>query len=493
MNEYCFVGIPAPRKKGVYYMKKKMLILAVLSLCALMLLAACTESPVTPPESETWLCACGEGSSGKFCPECGAPKPTETTAGAATDRAEASTEPDTAETQAATAPETTEDGTEVPTEPVTAARRYDYFAADVKDDVTIDRSQYTGMELKLPASLQITDQAVMDYIDHLRFQKRTADNGTTQVKDQPMKWGDDAYIYYKGVIDGEEFEGGSNWNDATPYTLGLGSGAFIPGFEEGLVGVIPANATKESPAEVHVTFPEDYGNELAGKDAIFYVAVEYAVQYTLPAYTRDFVENTLQYECKEDFYASDTAYLSEFEGFVREYLEGQIAQSLENARIDALWSYLTEVAVCKNHPQMELDYYYNLYVEEVEYYYDYYKSYGGTSFTDQYPTLDAFANSYVGVEEGGDWKAELQSISRDMVSKDMISYAIAELEGMETVTEEEFKAELAYWVEYYQGYMTESEILASMGEGTIRAAALGEKIQKWLLEQATFTFESAAE
>ena len=485
-------------------MKKNMLILAVLSLCALMLLAACTESPVAPPESETWLCACGEGSSGKFCPECGAPKPTDTAAGTATDTAEDSTEPDTAETQAVTtdgAADTaedgtengTEDGTEAPTEPVTAAPRYDYFAADVKADVTIDKSQYTGMELKLPASLQITDKAVMDYIDHLRFQKRTADNGTAQVKDQPMKWGDDAYIYYKGVMDGEEFAGGSTWNDASPYTLGLGSGAFIPGFEEGLVGVIPANATKDTPAEVHVTFPEDYGNELAGKDAIFYVAVEYAVQYSLPAYTRDFVENTLKYECEGDFYASDAAYLSEFEGFVREYLEGQIAQNLESAKIDALWSYLTEVAVCKNHSQMELDYYYNVYVDEVEYYYDYYKSYGGTSFTDQYPTFDSFANSYVGVEEGGDWKTELQNISQDMVSKDMISYAIAELEGMEAVTEEEFKAELKYWVEYYQGYMTESEILASMGEGTIRAAAFGEKIQKWLLEQATFTFESAAE
>ena len=112
---------------------------------------------------------------------------------------------------------------------------------------------------------------------------------------------------------------------------------------------------------------------------------------------------------------------------------------------------------------------------------------------EQYPTFDAFANSYVGVGEDGDWKAELQDISKNMVCKDMISYAIAELEDMKTVTEEEFKAELKYWVDYYQGYMTEAEILSNMGEETIRAAAFGEKIQKWLLEQATFTFESAAE
>ena len=474
-------------------MKKNMLILAVLSLCALTLLMACTANTVTPPEAETWLCACGVGSSGKFCPECGAQKPAETTADVTTDAAGDVTEPDTAETNAETTGNGTEGATEAPTEHVTAAPRYDYFAADVKADVTIDKSQYTGMELKLPASLQVTDKDVMDYVDYLRFQKRTADNGAAQMKDQPMKWGDDAYIHYKGVIDGEEFSGGSNWNDASPYTLGLGSGAFIPGFEAGLIGVIPANATKDNPVEVHVTFPENYGNELAGKDAVFYVAVEYAVQYSLPAYTRDFVEKTLQYECEEEFYASDAAYLSEFEGFVRTYLEGQKEQDLEYAKIDALWNYLTEAATCQNHPQLELDYYYNAYMDEIEYYYDYYKSYGGSSFTEQYPTFDAFANSYVGVGEDGDWKAELQDISKNMVCKDMISYAIAELEDMKTVTEEEFKAELKYWVDYYQGYMTEAEILSNMGEETIRAAAFGEKIQKWLLEQATFTFESAAE
>jgi hypothetical protein len=142
---------------------------------------------------------------------------------------------------------------------------------------------------------------------------------------------------------------------------------------------------------------------------------------------------------------------------------------------------------------MELDYYYNAYVSEIEYYYDYYKSYGGAAFTEQYPTLDDFARAYVGIEKDGDWKAELTAVSRNMVTKDMIGYAIAEMEGIKTVTEEEYKAEMKYWLDYYQGYMTEEEIVAQMGENIIRASAFGEKIQKWLLEQATFVFESQAE
>ena len=476
-------------------MKKHSLIL-VLTLCLLTLtaLVSCNGGDDRPTDTaaETWVCDCGNANSGKFCSECGAQKPVEETTAPSTDDGTAEvTEPDTAEeTDGETTAEETNEDTETATEPVTAAPRYDYLSADVAADVTIEKSQYINMELKLPASLQITDEAVMDYIDYLRFQKRTADNGTEKMTDQPMKWGDDAYIYYKGVLDGEEFDGGSNWEDTAPYTLGLGSGAFIPGFEEGLVGIIPANATKENPAEIHVTFPENYSEELAGKDVIFYVALEYAVQYTLPEYTRDFVENTLMYDGKEEFYAGDKAYLAEFEQYVREYLESDIAEDLEYAKIDALWNYLTEAAVCKNHPRMELDYYYNAYMDEIEYYYEYYSSYGGASFTETYPTLDDFAKVYVGVEADGDWKAELMAVSTDMVSKDMIGHAIAEMEGMETVTDEEYEAELQYWVDYYQGYMTEEEIVANMGEATICESAFAEKIQKWLLEQATFTYET---
>ncbi len=475
-------------------MKKYTMILLLAVCLALCGLVACTVNTASPPEGEdTWLCSCGVGSTGNFCPGCGAQKPADETTAAVADTTDEVTQPDTAETDAVTDAETTEDGTEAVTEPVTAAPRYDYMDADVKADVTVDRSQYVGIELTLPAHLQISDADVRDYIDHVLFQYRTADNGTVHVTDQPLKWGDDAYIYYKGVMDGKEFEGGSNWDDEKPHTLGLGSGAFIPGFEEGLVGVIPASATKDSPAEIHVTFPEDYGNELAGKDAVFYVAVEYAVQYTLPAYTRDTVENTLKFEGTKDFYASDAAYLSEFEEYVRAYLERDIAQDLEYEKINALWKHLTAVAVCVNLPQIELDYYRNAYLEEIEYYYDYYKSYGGASFTEQYPTFDDFARSYMGVSADGHWKAELNKLSEDMVKKDMISHAIAEMEGMETVTEEEYKAELKYWLDYYQGYMTEEEILARMGEVTLRETAFAEKIQKWLLEQATFTFASAAE
>jgi trigger factor len=308
------------------------------------------------------------------------------------------------------------------------------------------------------------------------------------VKDQALKLGDDAYIYYKGFVDGKEFEGGSNWDDEKPYSLGLGSGSFIPGFEDGLVGVIPNQTSKDKPAEIHVTFPEEYAEELAGKDAVFHVVVEYAVQYTIPELTRDFVVNTLKYEPKMEFYASDAALIDEFKEYVRASMESQNSQNVENAKVDALWNHLTEKATCKNLVPDEVAHYFNAYKSEVEYYFDYYTSMGNEEFKKLYPDLDAFAPVYLGLDKGADWKAEVTEMAELMVKRDMITHAIAELEGIETVTEEEYKAQVKYWVDYYYGYMTEAEVIQNMGEVFLKEAAFSEKMDKWLMEQVTFTY-----
>ena len=384
---------------------------------------------------------------------------------------------------------TVSDTTAAETEATTAIPRYDYMDAVVAPDVEIDRADYAGITLTVPDSLKIEDEDVEAYIQSsILFSRRTAVNGTTMVKDQALKLGDDAYIYYKGFVDGKEFEGGSNWDDEKPYTLGLGSGSFIPGFEDGLVGVIPNQTSKDNPAEIHVTFPEEYAEELAGKDAVFHVVVEYAVQYTIPELTRDFVVNTLKYEPKMEFYASDAALIDEFKEYVRASMESQNSQNVENAKIDALWNHLTEKATCKNLVADEVTHYFNAYKSEVEYYFDYYTSMGNEEFKKLYPDLDTFAPVYLGLDKGADWKAEVTEMAELMVKRDMITHAIAELEGIETVTEEEYKAQVNYWVDYYYGYMTEAEVIQNMGEVFLREAAFSEKMDKWLMEQVTFTY-----
>ena len=379
-------------------------------------------------------------------------------------------------------------GTTADTEATTQMPRYDYFEAEVGKDVTLDKSVYTSMNLKLSPDLLITDEQVQEYLQYLIFQERTAVNGETKVYDQALKMGDTAYIYYKGTVDGKEFDGGSNMEDKSPYGLGLGSGSFIPGFEDGLVGVIPNQTSKDNPAEVHVTFPENYNDELGGKDAIFYVVVEYAVQYNLPEYNREFVEKELGYK-SEKVHVTDQSFLDEFEDeYLKSYLEKQNEEYVESAKTDALWTYLTEKVVCTNLPQMELDYYTTSYKNELQSAYDYYKSTYGEQFTSVYPSINEFAVYYMGFEKGTDWEAEVNKMAELMVKKDMIVHAIAEWENMETVTDEELEEEIEYWIEYYGGYVTKDDILKNIGEAYLRESAFAVKMYDYLIGNCTFEY-----
>ena len=123
-----------------------------------------------------------------------------------------------------------------------------------------------------------------------------------------------------------------------------------------------------------------------------------------------------------------------------------------------------------------------------KYYFDYYTSSGGDEFKKLYPDMDAFAPVYLRLGKDADWKAEVTKMAELMVKRDMITHAIGELEGLETVSEEEYKAQVNYWVEYYYGYMTEAEIIHNMGEVFLKEAAFTEKLDKWLMEQVTFTY-----
>ncbi len=370
----------------------------------------------------------------------------------------------------------------------TAFPRYDYFAADVLPDVSVTKDIYKELTFELPGDLLVDREDVMKYINYLMYQERKASNGTEKMTDKPLKMGDSAFIYYKGTIDGVAFDGGSNMGDAKPYELGLGSGNFIPGFEEGLVGVIPKDTTTKEPFPLKVTFPESYGKaELAGKEAVFYVVVEYAVQYDMPEYTRDFVENTLKFSAKKQ-HVTDGSYLAEFEDYVKDYLTEQNASSVESTKTDKLWTYLTDTLECRNLPEMELTYYRETYKKEVQSAYDYYCAQNGDTFKAIYPTVGDFGISYLGLSAGSNWEEELTKLAEKMVKKDMIIHAIGEMEGMETVSDSELAKEIDYWIQYYGGYVTKDEVLKNIGEAYLKESAYAVKMYDYLIAKATFTY-----
>ncbi len=147
----------------------------------------------------------------------------------------------------------------------------------VKPEVKL--GQYKGIEVAKEVYVP-TDEDVEAEIQHMRERiARTID----LPEGSAIEKGDTAVIDFEGFVDGVAFDGGK----AEKYGLSVGSGTFVPGFEDQLIGVKSGEA-----AEVKVTFPEDYHSaDLAGKDAVFKVFVHEVRRRDLPPVDDDFVKD----------------------------------------------------------------------------------------------------------------------------------------------------------------------------------------------------------
>ena len=164
------------------------------------------------------------------------------------------------------------------------------FTAEVAVKPEVTLGQYKGIEVE-KADTTATDEEVAAEID----KEREANSRTITVEDRAVQDGDMTVIDFEGFVDGEAFEGGNG----TDYPLTIGSGAFIPGFEEKLVG---AEIGKE--VEVDVTFPEEYhAKELAGKPAVFKCTVKEIKVKELPELDDDFAQDVSDFDTLEEYKA----------------------------------------------------------------------------------------------------------------------------------------------------------------------------------------------
>ena len=166
------------------------------------------------------------------------------------------------------------------------------------------------------ADLEFTDAEVEEDIQSQleNFKELNTD------KKLEVKSGDDVSIDYVGTMDGEEFEGGS----AEDYTLTIGSGSFIEGFEDQLIGTHPGDQVT-----VNVTFPDPYENnpDYAGKDASFAVTVKGI--YELGEFTDEFVQKNLSDKAQtvDEYkqYLKDTNYQTNLENAITEYVTNNVS------------------------------------------------------------------------------------------------------------------------------------------------------------------------
>lgn len=172
------------------------------------------------------------------------------------------------------------------------------FTAEVALKPDVKLGKYKGVEIDR-VETAVTDEDVDAEIN--RERERNARN--IEVTDRPVKDGDMTVLDFEGFVDGVAFEGGKGEN----YSLTIGSGAFIPGFEEQLIG---AEIDKET--EVHVTFPEDYqAEDLKGKDAVFKCTVKEIKEKELPELDDEFAGEISEFETLEEYKADVRAKLTE--------------------------------------------------------------------------------------------------------------------------------------------------------------------------------------
>jgi trigger factor len=162
------------------------------------------------------------------------------------------------------------------------------FTATValKPEVTL--GEYKGLEVE-KVSTEVTAEEVDAKI------KEEAEKNARQitVEDRPVQDGDEVILDYEGFVDGAAFDGGKGEN----YPLTIGSGSFIPGFEEQLIGV-EAGAQKE----INVTFPEEYhAEELKGKEAVFKCTIHEIKAKELPEIDDEFASEVSEFDTLEEY------------------------------------------------------------------------------------------------------------------------------------------------------------------------------------------------
>ena len=150
--------------------------------------------------------------------------------------------------------------------------------------------QYRGVEIP-KKEITVTDEEIMEDVDKEREQNAR----DIDVDDRPVQDGDRIKLNFDGSVDGEPFEGGK----AEDFDLTVGSGSFIPGFEDQIIG---KNIGEDF--DVNVTFPEDYQAEnLKGRDAVFKCRVNSISEHQLPEFDDDFVQDVSEFDTVEEYKA----------------------------------------------------------------------------------------------------------------------------------------------------------------------------------------------
>ena len=317
---------------------------------------------------------------------------------------------------------------------------------------SIDPTKYVTLGEYRGLKTEGEDTSVSDGDVERSIQSVLAEKGNLEeVKGRPAKMGDTVNIDYEGFKDGVAFDKGTGNKD-----LKLGSGTFIAGFEEGVVGM---EVGEEK--DLSLTFPEHYHDEeLAGEDVVFHVKVNRISEDKIPELTDDFVKSL----------GNGVQTVDEYREYIREQLTEQ-KESSAKANLEAeLMKQAVDNASCDidKLPQWLVSQNSAEFRQSTE------------SFVNQYGmTLDDYLAQTGSDEEAFNREAEEYGLEK--AKSDLVVLSIAKAEGLE-VTDKELEE---YYSEYASNYNTTAEqIKKAIPEDELKTYLLQQEVMDFLYENA---------
>ena len=359
----------------------------------------------------------------------------------------------------------TETVAETETEVIPSSADITYDAGDY-----VSLGDYMNMEVTLDKDYQVTDDMVKNYVNNnvIANYPYYVESDKTVVEN-----GDVANIDYEGLLDGEAFDGGT----AQDYDLEIGSGSFIDGFEDGLIG---AEVGKET--DLNLTFPEDYGNsDLAGKEVVFKVtvnAIKEKQDITYDTLTDEYVTYL------SDKLGASYETVNDLTSDIRTYLEEQANSSRTQAIRSAVIAKLPEVCTVNALPDGLLDARMQEYLKKFE------DTYCKDTTLEDY--LSSTYNTTV-----DDFKTQVQSEIETELDTQLILEAIAAVENIE-FDEDGFNSYVSSLLSNY-GYDSEDALYenyaqtAEDGKAYLQTIYLCNKALDRVIENTNVTYNAAEE
>lgn len=316
----------------------------------------------------------------------------------------------------------------------------------VKPEVTL--GDYAG--LNVTKKVKTVDESLVD-AEIKRMQDR---NGRLLTREGAAENGDTVDIDFEGFVDGVAFDGGK----AEHYSLVLGSGSFIPGFEDQVVG---HSAGEEF--DVNVKFPEQYqAEELAGKDATFKIKLHEVKYKELPELDDDFAKDVSEYDTLDELKAS-------IRKNIEENNQKQADQQVENDLIEQVVNGMTAEI-----PQAMYDARVDELVQDFQY-----------RIAQQGLKLEQYLQ-YMGMDMNT-FKSQFQEQAEKQVKMRLAMEAIVAKEGIEA-TDEEFNAEVKRIADAYK--MEEDKVRSVVDEAAVKADLAVNKAIDFVKEKANITTET---